>query len=149
MISVWIHSFNKQFNLIITWTTNNKIIVSSTIGKQLLLHLVIILVISYVHTFISIQRQTRARICHVAYEFNILEAVRTFNLPTTLTAAFARRKKSGGIQGYWVLTNIPHFSVLKFFVLHFHGTFVSLFRARLSCLHPYSVAAFENLKMFG
>lgn len=93
MISVWIHSFNKQFNLIITWTTNNKIIVSSTIGKQLLLHLVIILVISYVHTFISIQRQTRARICHVAYEFSILEAVRTFNLPTTLTAAFARRKK--------------------------------------------------------
>ena len=69
------------------------IIVSSTIGKQLLFHLVMILVISPEHAFISIQRQTRACFCHVADEVSILEAVRTFNLPTTLTAAFAQTKK--------------------------------------------------------
>lgn len=114
MISVWIHSFNKKFNLIITWTTNNKIIVSSTIGKQLLLHLVIILVISYVHTFISIQRQTRACICHVAYEFSILEAVRTFNLPATLTAAFARKKKIRCCINQRVLSTNKHTAFFSF-----------------------------------
>lgn len=91
-----------------------QIIVSSTIGKQLLFHLVIILVISPEHAFISIQRETRACFCHVADEVSILEAVRTFNLPTTLTAAFARTKKIRCCTDPRVLSTNKHTAFFSF-----------------------------------